>query len=285
MPTPAGRTDRSDYLVAYNGYVASLREGIGTNWVAWSMRAEDMGSVERSEDFRADPTLPADWEGNSDEAFGEGGRFGIHRGHARPSGESSADERTNSGTFIYSNVWPQAENNNVGPWNGLEQYTRLMARQGYTLHVVAGSVYVGQERFVGQGVRMPSHLYKVIVATPNGGRIGDINARTRVISILVPNNNYQVERTDRWTDFRVSPSTIERLTARRDNGGAAVRFFDHLPREVADALRAQTDAHEVPDEITAMRSYLPNRVEHTFDSITYRAPGQTAGAPAAAAER
>jgi endonuclease G len=278
MPTPAGRTDRSDYLVAYNGWVASLRNGAGTNWVAWSMDASDMGEVERAEDFRPDPTLPRDWQGNSDESFGEGGRFGLHRGHARPSGETSANPRMNSGTFLYSNVFPQAENSNTGAWNGLEQYSRLMARQGFTLHVVAGALYLGQPRFVGPGVQMPSHLYKVIVATPNGTRPEQIDARTRVISILLPNDNYALSRTDRWTDFRVSPATIERLTARSENGGGAVRFFDHLPRDVADALRAQTDAHDVPDEITAMRSFLPNRVETSFESITYRAPSQAAAA-------
>src|SRR4051794_35520367 len=58
---PVDADPRDDYLMDRGAYVASYnRNRNEANWVAWRLTRDDLGTVERSDDFRADERLPAE---------------------------------------------------------------------------------------------------------------------------------------------------------------------------------------------------------------------------------
>jgi len=60
VPVDADPSD--DYLIDRDAYVASYNRNRGVaNWVAWRLTAEDLGTVDRTDAFRADDELPADF--------------------------------------------------------------------------------------------------------------------------------------------------------------------------------------------------------------------------------
>jgi len=238
MPTDAGRSNPNDYLLARNGYVVSYsRDLVGPKWVAWKVTGPNIkANYQRSKNFRSDPTLPKSWPRarNSDYK-----RSGWTRGHLVASGERSADRRANAKTFVYSNIVPQAEKNNAGPWNHFEHYYRDLASNGHDVFVLAGGVYSPNPQRIGQNqVAVPDATWKVAVVLEKGQTLKDVDQNTRVISIVVPNNNHSVRLDQSFADFRTSPAAIEAMTGNK--------FFSALPPNVRSVLLSKVDKANVP---------------------------------------
>ena len=69
----------------------------------------------------------------------------------------------NQATFRLTNMVPQASNNNGGPWEKLETYTRSFATSGRQVFVVAGGTFYGSADTIGDGVWVPDETWKVVV--------------------------------------------------------------------------------------------------------------------------
>ena len=83
-------------------------------------------------------------------------------------------------------------------------------------------------------VTVPSACWKIVViVTESGGDddLSKINADTRVIAIIMPNDNDLVG--DRWAEYRTSVAEVERRTG--------YHFFDRLPADVSAALKQKVD--------------------------------------------
>lgn len=63
--------------------------------------------------------------------------------------------------------------------------------------------------------------------------LSGIDASTRVISVIVPNQIGKVRMDQPFTDFRVTPRAIEKLTG--------LSFFTHLPKAVRQSLLSKVD--------------------------------------------
>ena len=79
---------------------------------------------------------------------------------------------------------------------------------------------------------VPSHVWKIALVLPNGNNdISRINTSTRVIAVVIPNNQecskYQ------WTYYRVSVDSVENLTG--------YNFFTNIPTDIQDALETKVD--------------------------------------------
>jgi DNA/RNA endonuclease G (NUC1) len=227
-----------DYLVVSEaGSVLSYNaETRGPNWVAWSTTAADLGNVERSDDFRLDNDLPPEIGHATLEDYSGSG---YDRGHVMPSGERTASQPANSATFELTNMLPQASNSNQGPWQHLEHYARdIAARPGTRVYQYAGPIYTrGQATSaIGGGVAVPDAHWKIVVVTENGR---PPSAASRVIAVVVPNDNRAVSITNSFTQYRTTVADLESRTG--------LRFFSNLPPAVADALRQQIDTTQVPD--------------------------------------
>src|SRR5262249_10997142 len=138
---------------------------------------------------------------------------GYDRGHMCPSGDRTLTTTANSETFYLSNMVPQAANNNRGPWEKLETYSRNLASSGKELFIIAGGVYTPSPGTIGSGASAPAEPFKAIAAldSPSAGP-ADVTNSTRVISVLMPNDDSNISMSDDWKDYRVSVDDIEGLT-------------------------------------------------------------------------
>lgn len=147
---------------------------------------------------------------------------------------------------------------NEEPWKFLENYGRSLVKKGAHLYVISGPVGSGgsgeiratktrpaipvSAKSIAQGkVNVPAYCWKVIVVVPPGpgSDLSRIDANTRVISVLMPNQ--QNTGLD-WTKFRTSPAEIEKRTH--------LHFFTTLNPAVRVALEKQVDSVTVAKPVT-----------------------------------
>jgi endonuclease G, mitochondrial len=228
LPSPSSTSDPSSFLSVKSGYVISYNSARKVpNWVSWELNTSYLGSTARQDTFRPDDTLPAslpqaqlsDYSGS-----------GYDRGHMCPSADRTLTVTANSQTFYLSNMIPQAGNNNQGPWAVLENDSRTIARTGKQLFVVSGGTFSASSNTVGAGVVVPDQTWKIIVVLDAGQGAASVTASTRVIGVMMPNENAQISQTADWRSFRVSVDQIEAATGY------------NLMSDVAPAVQAVVEA-------------------------------------------
>ena len=230
LPSAASTTNFSDYLSVKSQYVLAYDSTRKTpHWVSWELNSAYLGSQARLDNFRPDDTLPpsmpqatlADFSGS-----------GYDRGHMCPSGDRTASAAANSLTFYLSNMVPQAANNNQGPWEKLETYSRTLASQGKELFVISGGT--GNAGTIGAGVVVPDSTFKVIAVLDQPGQgPANVTVNTRLIAIVIPNDNGQVAKSDDWKPYRVSVRSIESLTN--------LDFLSDVARSTQDTIETRVD--------------------------------------------
>ncbi|MGE8603286.1 DNA/RNA non-specific endonuclease [Bordetella trematum] len=87
---------------------------------------------------------------------------GYSRGHMAPAGDMY-DAQTMAQSFSLANMVPQDQRHNAGAWSRIEQDTRkyIQRAQG-DVYVFTGPVYEGSPKTIGNGVAVPTHLFKVV---------------------------------------------------------------------------------------------------------------------------
>jgi len=206
----------TNYLMVKPQYTLSYSTAkLTSNWVSWHLYSGDIGSTDRQDDFRADITLPSDWIQITTSNYTGSG---FDRGHMCPSADRTLTIADNSATFLMTNMIPQAANNNQGPWATLENECRSLL-PGNELYILSGPYGKGGTGVNGYvetfsyGVVVPSKTWKIIVVIPNGnGDLNRISTDTRVIAVLIPNDNNVVSMSSPWRNYRVSVDEIESLT-------------------------------------------------------------------------
>jgi len=257
MPSPASRNNHQDYLLVRQGFVISYNaKRNAMNWASWTVDKSDLGAVQRKNPFRPDPILPQSfYKPNS----GDYRLPGYSRGHMVRSGERTASQNDNDETFVFSNMLPQAINNNNGPWNTFENYYRdQVSQRGMVAHVIAGGIF-GQAPTQQRGVAVPSATWKVVALLRPGQTPDQIDDRTRIISIIVPNDNNTVKVEHNWDRYRTSVAEIERQTG--------LSLLAALPAQIAARLKARVDNESIA--APAPREFTPiNYGENTSKKIT-----------------
>src|SRR5262249_51762528 len=157
----------------------------------------------RQDTYRPDPNLPASIP---QAQLSDYSASGWDRGHMCPSADRNVDPTDNSATFLLTNMVPQSANNNQGPWEKLESYSRCLVNTlNKQLYVISGGLYEGPPRFIKSGstVRVPSHTWKVItVMNAPGLGPADVTTGTRVITVLMPNDDALIGINDQWRNYR-----------------------------------------------------------------------------------
>ncbi len=222
--------DKAQYAVSYH------RDRGIPNWVSWHLDPTWLGSAPRQNDFRADPTLPADWYHVLETDYSGSG---FDRGHHTPSADRTSTVADNSATFFMTNMMPQAPDNNQGPWEALESYCRTLVNAGNELYIIAGGVGQGgtgsngSAQTVANGhVVVPAQTWKVIIVVPQGtDDVNRVTTATRTIAVIMP--NAQGIRTTDWHTFRVSVDQVESLTS--------YDFFSNVPANIQAVIEASVD--------------------------------------------
>ena len=214
---------KPQYTLAYN------RSRATANWVAWRLATNWLGTIDRQDDFRPDPALPAGWyQVSSADYTGSG----YDRGHMTPSGDRTRSVEDNSATFLMTNIIPQLAANNQGAWADFENYCRTLANAGQEIYIVSG-VHGSIGTISAGRVVVPQYTWKVALVIPNGANdLQRVTKGTRTIGIVVPNFP-PLNINAAWRDFRVSVNEVENLTG--------YNFFSNVPKNTQEMIERRKD--------------------------------------------
>lgn len=220
-------SNANNHLMAKPEYVISYNCAEGRpNWAAWQVIVSDLGKAERKDDFRPDPDIPKGCPRVTPSDFT---RSGYDKGHLCPSADRTSDDETNSATFLMTNMIPQTGDNNRGPWERLESYTRDLVKEGNDVFIIAG-VYGDKERLKNK-VSVPTNTWKIVVVLPQGASSNDVTANTRVIAINIPNETGI--KSDDWRKYRTTVKSIEQATG--------YNLLSGVKQDVQNAIENQVD--------------------------------------------
>ncbi|HIK45994.1 MAG TPA: DNA/RNA non-specific endonuclease [Leptolyngbyaceae cyanobacterium M65_K2018_010] len=229
-PSHAGRSNPNNYLIERSQYaLAYSRDRKVLHWASWQLHAGWLGGVDRQDNFRPDGALPQGFYQVTPNDYRGGG---YDRGHVVASGDRSRTVRDNSATFLMTNIWPQAPQNNRGPWRELEEYARSLVYQyDRSLHIFAGAY--GQQGSLGdRAITIPARLWKIILVYDRSAQGGlGLTGQSQVIAVDMPNSNQVSE------DWRRYQTTIHRIEV-----ATGYQFLSHLP----EPLQAQLKQRPLP---------------------------------------
>ena len=201
-------TNSDNYLTSKRQYALSYNNSRRIpNWVSWQLNSSWLGDERRCGNFRPDNTLRVGFRQVLPTEYRDSG---FDRGHMTPSGDRTANRTDNCATFLMTNIIPQAPDNNQGPWEKLESYSRELVEQGRELYIISGG-YGTQRTIAASRITVPERTWKVIVVLERPGLgAGVITNSTRVIAVDMPNR--QGIRDDSWTSFTTTVDNIEAST-------------------------------------------------------------------------
>jgi len=240
LGNPSGAVTNStyttNYLMVKPQYVLSYNSTKKTaNWVSWHLSKAWFGTAARQDDFRSDATLPSTWVKVTPSNYTNSG---FDKGHMCPSADRNGSVADNSATFLMTNMIPQAPNNNQITWGNLEDYSRTLANSGNELYIYSGPYGQGGTGRNGtfstitNSITVPAKTWKIIVVLPNGSNdISRITSTTRVIAVVMPNN--QTCNAYAWSYYRTTVDNIETLTG--------YDFLTNVPTAIQSVIEAKVD--------------------------------------------
>lgn len=214
MPIPG------EQIIKHTGYTLSYNEEFEVpSYVAYELtRDEVLGGEERSDSFKADPTVRTG-SAELDDYRGSG----YDRGHMAPAADFKWSEEAMKDTFYLSNMCPQDTSFNRGIWADLEAVIRTMAYDNDRIYVVTGPVLTdGPYETIGDNeVAVPKNFYKVVLDYTDPG--------IKAIGFILPNEN-----SDRsLQSFAVTVDEVEEMTG--------IDFYPALPDDEEEVLESQID--------------------------------------------
>jgi endonuclease G len=233
LGNPSGATadtnNHNHYLIQRTVEAIDYSDSLGEpNWASWDLTASDVGSSGRSSTFYTDSTLPADFYHVT---TGDYTGSGYDRGHMCPSDDRTDNTTDNKLVFYMSNILPQMADNNQGPWEALESYTRTRAQAGREELVISGGSGYNGTRIPSGKAAVPGYTWKVIVDVPGGSgtALSRITATTPVIAVKMP--NISGIRSVNWSNYMTSPHQVE-----LDTG---YTLFTAVASDIAAVMRAR----------------------------------------------
>lgn len=205
----------------YTGFTVGFNASNRTpDWVGWELTADEaFGHESRSDNFWQDYDLngcpaPADYRNS-----------GYDKGHLCPAADQKWSAMAMSDCFVMANMAPQAHALNAGAWKTLEEKERLWARRDSAIVIVAGPIYYNSDRMsIGDGVRVPSAFYKVLLAP--------YLPEPRAIGFIYPN----MQSPGNMADYAMSVDEVEKITG--------LDFFSNLPDELENKVESRFSFNE-----------------------------------------
>ena len=204
-----------------------------SKWVAWRLHEGDFGDQSRTNAWRQDDRIPAQYRAVA-------GDFpsGYDRGHMCPSGERTKSKEINQQTFYYSNMSPQRASLNQGVWNQLEMFERDWAQnRGDTLYICAGGAITNGQPIIGyeNGLAIPKYNFKVILRKRGADTY-------HAIGFWFENKDYPARTKayflENLNTFIKSVDEIEALTG--------LDFFHIVPAAIQNMVEAQKNRGDWP---------------------------------------
>jgi DNA/RNA endonuclease G (NUC1) len=244
----------NNYLLEKPQYAVSYNSDTNIpNWVAWQLN--DTWRVTRSgirlDNFTADTTLPNGFYqvARTDYTEDDGREIRIVdgatyiKGHMVPSTDRNRNKKDNTAVNLMSNIVPQQQENNNRAWKGFEGYVQALASgKGKEVYVIAGTKDIkklsnasgSDAEFKARGnqsetIKVPAHLWKVILVLDRGQGLADVKADTYAIGFYVPN---EIVDKDSWRNYTRSVDFVE--------GETGYNFFSNLSPAIQKAIEANS---------------------------------------------
>ena len=226
----------ANYLITHGQYCTSYNRDRGIpNWTSWQLNSSWLGSASRGS-FITDVSLPSGWYQVS---TGDYTGSGFSRGHMCPSADRTASETDNDTVFLMTNMIPQTQAQNGGPWEVLETYCRTLAQAGNVLYIISGPAGDGGTGLNGfystiasGKVAVPAQTWKVIMVLPAGTNdVSRVTTSTRCIAVIMNNDEGPFNS---WGTYRVSVDAVEALTG--------YDFFSNVSPAIQAAIESVVDS-------------------------------------------
>lgn len=157
------------------------------------------GPATRRDDFREDPAVHAQCRSRLQDYAGNA----YDRGHMSAAAGNTQNDTIMSESFYLSNMVPQVPNNNRGIWRILEMQIRdQVAQTGQSLHVISGAIFAPGHATIGQGVGVPTHLYKVIINRQTGNATAYLMPNAALPVADLPKYRTTVQAVEQATGMR-----------------------------------------------------------------------------------
>lgn len=209
--TPSDGSPTNDYVVhrTTHSFSHNCAEG-GPNWVSWNLNKTHYGDAPRSSSFYADTGLPS---GCYRVVSSDYTNSGYSRGHMVRSEERTWSAEHNKQTFYMTNILPQHQDMNGGPWYKFEQYLQDLAQnQNKELYVIAGGIgNKGTLNNAGKVV-IPTYTWKIVVVLPYGQGLANVTSSSSLQVIAVKMPNTAGISTNGWAMYKTTVNDIENLT-------------------------------------------------------------------------
>jgi endonuclease G len=212
---------RAQYVLSYN------KDLNVANWVAWNLDANWYGEVERfGGNFKEDPMLP---NGYYRVKHSDYTNSGYSRGHMVRSEERTATTDDNISTFYMTNILPQYQDLNGGPWLDLEYYCEdLCKKQNKELFVIAGGTFKSGNK-INSLVAIPDSCFKIIVILDRDKGLRNVDKNTQVIAVMMPNITGIIKKN--WQEYTTTVDAIE-LSTKYD-------FLNSLPKGIQEVIESK----------------------------------------------
>ena len=139
-----------------------------------------------------------------------------------PAADFVSDAKLMSESFFLSNMMPQNQGNNRGIWKFTEETVRAWALKS-DVYVITGTHYDAGYKTMGNGVGIPSHVYKIVIQPAN----------KRIIAFWYPNEKLDPKQISKYV---VSVADIETKTG-----------IDFSPAIPADLKHLETTVSKYED--------------------------------------
>lgn len=211
---PADGDARDDFILERTEYTSSFNPNRGIpNWVSFNLEATHFGDEDRCDCFTFDPLLPETFTRYTTADYTGAGAFhgyGIDRGHLARSFDRTSGSLDNARSFLFSNIIPQAADNNQGPWATMENFVGDLARfQNKEIYVIAGaSGSKGTVKNEGK-ITIPATTWKVVVILPRDQGLANVDSYddVEVIAVIMPNDP-GIRNVD-WETYKTTIDAVE----------------------------------------------------------------------------
>ena len=182
----------------------------GPNWVSWNLNKTHFGDAARSTSFYSDATLPT---GCYRVVTSDYTNSGYSRGHMVRSEERTWSVDDNKATFLMTNILPQYQDLNGGPWYKLELYLQDLAQnQNKEIYVISGG-YGSRGTLNGAGkVTIPTRNYKIAVIMPYGQGLANATTTGSIQVLAVDMPNVTGIAANSWQTYTTTVDAIESAT-------------------------------------------------------------------------
>ncbi|MDQ8161066.1 MAG: DNA/RNA non-specific endonuclease [Gemmatimonadota bacterium] len=215
--TPADGTPADDFIITRPQFTVSYSKARNTpNWVAYNLEATHIGEFDRCDCFTYDPALPADYPRYTTADYTGAGTFagyGIDRGHLARSFDRTTGALDNARTFYFSNIIPQAADNNQGPWAALENDLGARAQNSNKEVFIVAGVAGNKGTVKNEGkIVIPEYVWKVAVILPRNQGLANVTSleAAEIVAVVMP--NVSGIRNVPWATYKTTVDSVEALS-------------------------------------------------------------------------